>query len=101
MESLVLWQLRNLMQQSRQGWSHQEEPHAIVILWNVLEAFLHEVDIPGSTANQNHAVRMRFIEENIAHQQPVIRIQEVMNLGSFMAASNQVECLHFSYSVSP
>ncbi|GAX86594.1 hypothetical protein CEUSTIGMA_g14002.t1, partial [Chlamydomonas eustigma] len=90
MESLVLWQLRILMTQSQGSKEEQEEPLALVILWNVLEAFLHEVDIPGSPANPNHAVRMRYIEDSISHQQPVVRIQEVMDLGSFLAAGNQI-----------
>ncbi|GAX73704.1 hypothetical protein CEUSTIGMA_g1156.t1 [Chlamydomonas eustigma] len=93
MESLVLWQLRILMTQSQGSKEEQEEPLALVILWNVLEAFLHEVDIPGSPANPNHAVRMRYIEDSISHQQPVVRIQEVMDLGSFLAAGNQVRSM--------
>ncbi|GAX86268.1 hypothetical protein CEUSTIGMA_g13680.t1, partial [Chlamydomonas eustigma] len=93
MESLVPWQLRILMTQSQGSKEEQEEPLALVILWNVLEAFLHEVDIPGSPANPNHAVRMRYIEDSISHQQPVVRIQEVMDLGSFLAAGNQVRSM--------
>ena len=66
---------------------------ASVLFFNVIRAFLLEVELPGCPQSPNPAVRMRYIEAGIRAQQPTMLINNQLDLGRFNACQNAAKCV--------